>query len=393
MKHIVWIICILIHFAGTVQAQDSVYVFLDEIYSKYHQCLTGEDVHQCDDLAWEASFIGCYKEVLSVWNRYQSGRRDVSAEDSSAFRDHLPASAQDFILQKAKTEQVLMISEAHHSSLHRVFTADLLEGLYDAGYRYLACEGIRDSLFNEKGYPSNNTGFYVNDPQFGNMLRHAVALGYVVFGYDGGMDRENYEAREIFQAKSIAAVLEEEPNAKIFVHAGWGHIREDSSQLRLMAYQFKKHTGIDPFTIDQISMSEHSSPDFEHPIYRLAMDSHDFKEPTVFIEPGSGGAFHNERTDLMVFHPRTEYRRGRPDWLYRSPRYKRKTLRLGNRHTFPLLVKAYKYDEPAEASPVDVVFVQSKESKLDLFFPSAGRYEIVLQGKEGLAARRSIKLR
>lgn len=95
----------------------------------------------------------------------------------------------------------------------------------------------------------------------------------------------------------------------------------------------------------------------------------------------------------MVFHPKTEYRRGRPDWLYRSPRYKRKTLRLGNRHTFPLLVKAYKYDEPAEASPVDVVFVQSKERKLDLFFPSAGRYEIVLQGKGGLAARRSIKLR
>src|SRR5690606_18409918 len=110
--------------------------------------------------------------------------------------------------------------------IHRVFTESLLEGLYQNGYRYLGLEALaEDSLINIRKWPVINDGYYTNEPQFGNMIREALRLGFIVFGYEsGGRGKE----REMGQAANIVEILKNDPNTKILIHCGFGHIVEDN---------------------------------------------------------------------------------------------------------------------------------------------------------------------
>ncbi|MCG2461616.1 hypothetical protein K8352_12720 [Flavobacteriaceae bacterium F89] len=66
--------------------------------------------------------------------------------------------AEEYILQKTKDYQILIINETHHNSRHRFFTKSLLKGLFDNAYRNLGLEALtngkdKDTLLNNRGYP------------------------------------------------------------------------------------------------------------------------------------------------------------------------------------------------------------------------------------------------
>ncbi len=146
---------------------------------------------------------------------------------------YTPISAVEYIVDQSKSNRLVIINEAHHNPLHRVFTRSLLQKMFDAGYRLLGLEALyngekggtilstggrlldcRDTLLNQRKYPVRETGTYTAEPEFGNLIRAALNIGYTVFSYEYP-SVGSARSREIGQARNIQKVIEENPNQKI----------------------------------------------------------------------------------------------------------------------------------------------------------------------------------
>lgn len=165
--------------------------------------------------------------------------------------------------------------------------------------------------------------------------------------------------REHGQASHLAErILANDPQAKILVHAGFGHINESGSLAGRspMAAQFQEMTGIDPLTVDQTVMTARASEEFEHPIYRQAVDQEWVRQATLFRRDGEIWSFRPNHYDVSVFHPRPEVRDGRPQWLRMSG--SRFDVHLPDELSATrqrLLVRAMSSAESPDAIPLDQV--------------------------------------
>jgi hypothetical protein len=185
--------------------------------------------------------------------------------------------------------------------------------------------------------------------------------------------------------------LKKDAKAKILVHAGYAHIDEsgdDRVGAITMAQRFKEMTGIDPFTIEQTEMSEHSAREFEHPLYQYVTEKGLAARPVVFQnERGELWTQERGRHDVTLFHPRTRLLSGdaggRPDWLRQG----------GSRGPYRLpknvcgaeprcLVRARAANESEGATPLDQLEVLAKRPAPALMLP-AGEFVIEIQDPEG----------
>jgi hypothetical protein len=175
------------------------------------------------------SFIGMETETgEQFYGRYGKPK----ALSDSAFtifqKSFLAVNAMEYILERAKNEEVLIINEAHHKPKHRFFTRSLLNSLYEQGYRYLGLETLSnretaDFELNIRKYPLKYSGTYSNEPQFGNLIREALEIGYMLFPYEG---EGNGKPREINQAKNIAAFMKTHTDGKYLIHCVDAHATE-----------------------------------------------------------------------------------------------------------------------------------------------------------------------
>jgi len=160
-----------------------------------------------------------------------------------------PAAAEAAILAQTKQRQLVLFNEEHTQPRGRWLVGSLLPALYRQGFRYLALEGLdaADSAgLRQRGYPVATSGFYTNEPHFGNLIRLARRLGFRLVAYDAmSDDRERDQARNL-----LAATLGPHPRARVVVLAGHGHINENSTA-QSMATWVRKLSGIDPLTIEQ----------------------------------------------------------------------------------------------------------------------------------------------
>jgi hypothetical protein len=157
----------------------------------------------------------------------------------------------------SKTTNVLMLNEDHSKPKHRFFATLLLKTLKQNGFKYLAVEGLENETsniekINNEKFATSKSGFYLRESFFGHLIRTAKSLDFEIVGYES--DGNNTE-REIGQANNLKNILDKNPQAKIFVYAGFAHIRESSAKndYDRMAQYFKKTTNINPITIDQSS--------------------------------------------------------------------------------------------------------------------------------------------
>ncbi len=160
----------------------------------------------------------------------------------------------------SKNQKVFMLNENHWYPNHRILATKLLAPLKENGYNYLAIEAVstyQDTLltsdknttqFGKRHYPIKSTGYYTREPYFGALIRKALELGYKIISYEA-FETDN---RERGQAENLKKIIDNDPNAKIFVYAGLAHIYEGNSKgTKRMASYFKELTNIDPITIDQ----------------------------------------------------------------------------------------------------------------------------------------------
>ncbi|TPW20946.1 MAG: hypothetical protein FD126_1180 [Elusimicrobia bacterium] len=332
--------------------------------------------------------------ALAAWDR--PGQEDKgTAPDLS---DVGPEDAVALLLREAERRQAFFINEAHHVPRHRAFTRSLLAGLRERGYRYFAAEAFSatDPDLASRGAPTRQTGGYVNEPQFAELVREALRLGFVPVPYeddtpcDPPPGDQNFCAnqRDRVQAENIKArVFDRDPRAKVLVHAGFDHIRKTGRpNWKTMAGVFRSLTGIDPLTVDQVEMTERSAPAFEKAAYRAALEAFKPAGSVVLAYPDGRGWVPAEDAgayDFVVVHPRSALAGGRPDWVFadRSATPLPRVLCPAA----PCTVEAYREADSPENDPPADAFVVRDASAAHALALTPGRYRVRVVAPDGVA--------
>lgn len=336
------------------------------------------------------TFVGRYAHALASMDRIRPPREDTAASAA------LPVGARahpavEAIVREGRGRRAVFLNEAHHAPQHRAFGIMLLRALRAEGFNVFAAEMIspEDTGLVRRGYPAvGRTGIYTDEPLGGELVREAFRLGFRVVAYDGPFPCEEREddplfcanERERMQAEALAAVLAEDPAARLVVYAGFGHVHEDASGDWIpMAVRFRTLAGTDPLTIDQTVMSEHSSPEFEPSMYRDAAARELVREPVVFRGADGVWVVSGAPVDLQVFHPRTRLVRGRPQWM---PAGRRRVSVPLPAHGGTMLVQAFHAGEGPDAVPADQVLVEPGTPAPSLAL-APGEYRISVLGEAG----------
>lgn len=332
-------------------------------------------------LADYESFLGLHEKALTHEDMALNvGISTKSSQSKFVIEEHQLKNAKDAILEASKMHQVIFINEAHHSPRHRAFTLSLLQDLYNQGFRYFAAETFdeTDHDVNQRGYPlSLKTGYYTDEPIYGELVREARKIGYQIIAYEDYSSNCDpfhdsspeycMNLREEGQAKNLyERVFKIEPNAKLLVHAGWGHIaKQEGDGWVPMAIYFERLTGIEPFSIDQTIMSEHSHREYENTIFKQIAESGQLKENSILLNRDGSTWLPLEKGnpyDLIVFQPRTIYKNHRPAWLFEIEQRKQFTV-SGEicKNVFPCVIEAFKQNEGTDSVPIDRFLITKKQ--------------------------------
>jgi len=350
--------------------------------------------------AGEYAMKGDYKNALEQWDIAFPGKPKTifQKQIDSINSKYQIVPALNYIVKKAKSNQIIIINEAHNNSSHRVFTKNLLQNLYDNGYKNLGLEALSngkkmDSLLNKRKYPVQKSGYYIKDPQFGNLVRTALKIGYTVFPYERTSD-VNGKEREIEQARNIKKIIDQKPDEKFIIHCGFDHVLEGNHKSwgKAMAGRLYEFTGINPLTINQTKNSERSNPKLNNPLLKAL----NLNEPSVLLNKNGKPLKYIRReafTDIAVLHPITKYLNGRPNWLFDS---RKKDVKIDLKDiniSFPVMALAYlKNEDINKAVPTDIIEIQDKNNVGHLALKN-GNYNIVINNKLGKSLKFEMKVK
>lgn len=278
----------------------------------------------------------------------------------------------DAITKIAKERRLVLIMEAHTVSEHRAWIEQTLALFRPSGFTGYFAETIAEagSTLKSRGYPTLRTGFYTNDPRFGNAVRTALRLGFEVDGYD--LADGDFNRREEYEAATLAARFASRPDRRIVVHAGHAHIfkHEVRNVGRWMGARLWTMTGVEPFTIWQLSNQ------LPNDVYRtLIRQVGPITEPVMVVPPSRhvSEALFPESTvhpavDAIVIHPPrigqepTDRRGAFADQMTRVP-----GVWLGNQ--WPVVIAAIPVGEPDNAIALDQIMLRSGETDFELWLP------------------------
>ncbi|MBL8892117.1 MAG: hypothetical protein JNL67_19230 [Planctomycetaceae bacterium] len=379
---------------------------------KYLQALTMLEQHDPNhamvkqELATVRSFVGDCQGALAAFAADAAGAAEepTKIEELKAQLDAaLPLPALETIVQLAKDRQIVILNEAHHVPRHRAFALELAVRLKELGFDYFAAETFSPmtDVLQKQGYPDLTTGFYSNEPVFGDLIRTTLSLGYRPIAYEmmspppanaDQADRVNH--REAEQCNHLVArIFQGNPHAKVFIFVGYSHATEDTRTLAdgrevaWMAARLKKATGIDPLTIDQTLDTDFSADIIRPNPWQQRITTSGIEGPVVFRQSDERYLVQGPyagKVDLQIIHPLTRLQRGRPAWLLALPGRRAveiPTEILGAKKR--ILVQAFVASEPNDAIPVDQVLVVPGVEPPVLALRK-GSYRIVVQDEEGV---------
>jgi len=315
-----------------------------------------------DLLSQTVSFVGDYAAALEYQKLSDTTHlSDVEnrqiGKSIQQLKNIKNADAKKFISFIASNYKVIMLNEAYNKPLHRAFAYSLLDALYNRGFRYLAMEMLNPMPDQELGRLTYKTGHFATEPVAGELIRQALDLGFKLVAYEDPQALAHSPTeRDSIQAQNIAKILRQDPDAKIFVYAGYGNIAEKSTTPDFipMGMAFKNITGIDPLTIDQTDMTEESNFSFGKAFYDAYIEKFPATGPSIpLVNDEPVNVTGTTLYDLTVIHPRTTYYYARPKWLALSNRRQPVSVKTKNKDIF--LVQAYYQYESLDSKPGQVV--------------------------------------
>lgn len=306
----------------------------------------------------------------------------LDAELAGKLRHAVARDAIAAIVERARNTRIVILNEAHDEPRHRAFGLDVARALRPLGYTILAAEALMNNAdaglsakamaaLATEGYPRRGTGFYINDPVFGDFIRQALALGYRPVAYEQTSHEqaktplEGIIAREQEQAENLARhIAAAGPNAKILIYVGYSHAAEapvsygENEKAEWMAARLKRMTGIDPLTIDQTELRQASPSPAGSAAYDILSKAVGRRSAVLsfqgrFLKSGNS----REALDLQVVHPPVKWVNGRPDWLRRMSRRPVAVPPALRPAKGRRLVQAFVAGEAKDAVPVDQVLV------------------------------------
>lgn len=344
------------------------------------------------DLKQSLAFIGDYAgvqeiEKIELFSPYTDSLQKAIAKQGNPFVGASFKDAKSYILDKARNQQVVMINEAHEKPQHRVFTASLLEELYQQGFRYLAMETL--SPFPNASLRQVNMllGHYTCEPLAGELVRKALEIGYTLVAYEDNSSTHTVNQRAYTQAQKIYQILEKEPKAKILVHAGQGNLEEGAgSDGRIpMAAYFKIISKIDPLTIDQTGMTEGSNGLYGALWYQQYAPKLGFDKAMVPVKGDQPlDLFDYHLFDIYVYHPPTQFKNGRPLFSAMNGWKKETAVQPIFRDLFfvqAFYEKEYNEKRVGMLVPADQTYATSPDGYYYLYLQK-GRYQLVYRDKQ-----------
>ena len=330
-------------------------------------------------LSWFQTWIGDYDGARASFSLPQAAQSD-DAPPPQGFHAR-PADAA--ILELARGRKVVFFNESHSAPVTRTLTVELLARLREQGFDYFAAETLSPG-FAAYGYPTARSGFYVNEPICGEMLRAALRLGFHVIAYDP--EDAAADARERIAAQTLYdQTFKRNPNARLVVNAGFSHIQKSGSHVggESMAENFQKISGVEPLSVEQTMMIEHLRGEDDHPYYRAAIAAQHPDAPFVYeSEAGKPWTLKPHQYDVSVFFPPEKQLDGRPDWIDLGGA--RKPLLIGGpdcRSRFPCLIEARYAGEGDDAVAADRFVLEAEPVRRLSLYP--GNYRLSSFDRDG----------
>lgn len=339
-------------------------------------------------LGWSLAILGRDDEVRAL-DFHTRQERPASIPDLERMELHA-VPWREGIEKIATDNRIVLIMEDHCASKHREFIGATLPAFQDAKFTHYAAEAIslNDRSLVQRGYPSSLTGLYTSDPRFGNTLRRALDLKLDVLGYD--FRPFTHEGREEYAATTLAALLQNSPETKLLVHAGHAHVLKHKTETgeRWLAARLWEKSGIEPYTIWQWS-SQRDARDYAGLVRILKKRGITFNEPVMLMPPPAMDCglqdppYGLARVDAIVLHP--------PDASaapgIRTVLFPADMKKLAGTWTgdlWPVVVSAYKPNEPSNAIPLDQVMLRESETQFVLWIPKDTEYQIRVFSSQGL---------
>lgn len=343
-----------------------------------------------DELSQALACNGDYTSSLEYLQKgYDSVVDEVARRQINkviqGFKNVQHADARRYISFLARNYQVVMINEAHNKPQHRAFVLALLDDMYKKGFRYLAMEMLNNYSNRSPDKLTPLTGHYCSEPVAGELVRTAIDMGFRLVPYeDTAADIHTATQRDSIQALNIYKIILADSTARILVLGGYAHIAEKniSNDYIPMGMAFKKISGIDPLTIDQVNMTEGSDFTYGKVFYDAYTQKFSLTSPSIaLIDEQPVDVTSSNLYDLCVIHPPTIYKDSRPGWLNLNGRRQPLYIKPSNKNTF--LAQAYYQFEsfsarPGQVIPADQTYIPTSKGNY-LLYLRRGKYIVVFR--------------
>ncbi|MBY4599626.1 hypothetical protein K3217_29315 [bacterium BD-1] len=322
-------------------------------------------------------------------------RGDAAGRGITGLHPALPALA-----ALVQGRQVVMLNESHGHSSQRAANFLFVRELRKLGFTHLALEALsydrvegdpcRSSVLADEGLAARGhavraTGYYTNDPIYAELLRMALAEGYVPVAYDHTLPDPRSPQREQEQARNIACVLERDPDARIVVIGGGGHISKQpgpDGQPGMMGARLKSLLPTEPLSIANFTLALQGLPEtpaaagYPDP----ARDGLLAGQP--YFAETAAGPYTVPGYDRVAFLPVPAARSSEAGWLrlggWRAPA---PAVPLACPKA-PCLLEARRAGEGPDAIPGDRCVVTADGGTCTLFL-APGDYEVTLLDADG----------
>ncbi len=255
---------------------------------------------------------------------------------------------------------VTMFNESHNISRHRAFIYSQLEILKSLGYTQLALETLnkKDSFITNRKYPVKKTGFYTNDPVYGNLIRKALELDFTLISYENISKR-----REKGQAENIYKHYDSS-KGKLIVYGGYGHISE-TGEYKMMGQHLKNMLNEDLLTISQFTQFSvepvfPSDSEFDFFLKKDDMKQFDYY---FYAKPKPSDK------NIPYWYSWMNFKTKRLNEIYNKPM------------TYPTLIQLHNINEK-DAVPVFQYMIEKEEDVL-IAYPTEGEYKLKIIDKTG----------
>ncbi|MDE2382372.1 MAG: hypothetical protein KGL71_09205 [Xanthomonadaceae bacterium] len=396
-----------------VCAQDEGTSSTDAFFKRFHaqktvfsqfRFMTGVEAQADEDLqstvaqmlATDYSFLGRPNDAVRTYPIRDDEQAPAGLPDVAGY-EAMPAA--DWIASQAGGYRAIMVNEAHHVPQTRLLTLELLAKLRKLGFTHFAAEtfALTDDPL-AAGYPTRHTGYYTREPVFAELVREAKRLGYVLVPYEpndeGG--EQSQQERETGMAQILADLVKKHPDAKLLVHAGYGHIAKSPgtqpNAADPMAQEFIRLTGLPVLSITQTGLRWEDGQAAK----RLA-HAFGITVPSVLLARDDKRVWSEAaraQYDASVLLPAVDAAAIRPGWLTLGGRRKPVAIDLTPciKH-LPCLAEARYASEGEDAIPADqFVMLTDGEAGTPLYL-APGHYRLRLLGNDdAILAERSLNV-